>query len=79
MFLLQLVCERADLLATACGVARAYPTYSRKTASAAPQDYNITVEVILVGKGDAPLNDEDIKVVKIFSDFYLELILQYYH
>ncbi|KAK3860955.1 hypothetical protein Pcinc_033018 [Petrolisthes cinctipes] len=58
-----LVCERVDLLATACGVARAYPTYSRKTASAAPQDHTITVEVILVGKGDAPLNDEDIKVL----------------
>lgn len=68
---MQLVCERADLLATACGVARAYPTYSRKTASAAPQDYAITVEVILVGKGDAPLNDEDIKVVQIFLKFVI--------
>lgn len=59
----QLVCEKNDLYASACGVARAYPTYSRKTASgASSSEHTVTVEVILVGKGDTPLTQEDIKV-----------------
>lgn len=58
-----LVCEKADLFASACGVARAYPTYSRKTATATSTDHTITVEVLLIGKGDTPVTDEDIKVL----------------
>lgn len=57
------MCERNDVYASACGVARAYPTYSRKTASGASStEHTVTVEVVLVGKGDAPLTQEDIKV-----------------
>lgn len=65
-----LVCERNDVFASACGVARAYPTYSRKTASGASStEHTVTVEVLLVGKGDAPLTQDDIKVLEdaVFS------------
>ncbi|XP_042240197.1 probable aminopeptidase NPEPL1 isoform X1 [Homarus americanus] len=58
-----LVCERADLFASACGVARAYPTYSRKTAPGSSSNHTVTVELLLVGKGDSPLTDEDIEVL----------------
>lgn len=60
--LLQLVCERSDVFASACGVARAYPLYSRKTAACSSSDHNVTVEVILVGSGDSPLSEDDIRV-----------------
>lgn len=59
---LQLVCERSDVFASACGVARAYPLYSRKTAACSSSDHNVTVEVILVGSGDSPLSEDDIRV-----------------
>lgn len=58
-----LVCERSDLFASACGVARAYPIYSRKTAVGSSSDHSVTVEVLLVGTGDSPISEEDIKVL----------------
>ncbi|XP_047480806.1 probable aminopeptidase NPEPL1 [Penaeus chinensis] len=58
-----LVCERSDVFASACGVARAYPLYSRKTAACSSSDHNVSVEVILVGSGDSPLNEDDIRIL----------------
>uniref|UniRef100_A0AA50HZI9 Aminopeptidase NPEPL1 n=1 Tax=Euphausia superba TaxID=6819 RepID=A0AA50HZI9_EUPSU len=59
-----IVCERSDMYASACAVARAYPTYSRKTASGSTTDYTVTVEFILVGNGDQQaITHEDVKVM----------------
>ncbi|XP_076035523.1 putative aminopeptidase NPEPL1 granny smith protein [Oratosquilla oratoria] len=58
-----LVCERSDLFASACAIARAYPTYSRKTASGSNTDYKVTVEVLLVGNGVTPLTSQDEQVL----------------
>ena len=41
----QIVCERRDVLASACAVARAYPMFSRKTSNSALQTSNTTVKV----------------------------------
>ena len=41
----QIVCERRDVLASACAVARAYPLFSRKTSNSALQTSNTTVNV----------------------------------
>ncbi|XP_021916677.1 probable aminopeptidase NPEPL1 [Zootermopsis nevadensis] len=40
-----IVCERRDVLASACAVARAYPLFSRKTSSNPSQTSNTTVRV----------------------------------
>lgn len=42
-----LVCEKADLFASACAVARAFPLYSRKSAQKA-QGVTVNVEFVLV-------------------------------
>ena len=55
----QVVCERGELLASGCAVARAFPTYSSKTASTPPQ--TVTVGFIVVGGGASPVTDDDIK------------------
>ncbi|XP_055547629.1 probable aminopeptidase NPEPL1 [Wyeomyia smithii] len=73
-----IVCERSNVFASACAVARAYPLYCRKSAK--PVDtYNsvqnptqpskISVEFVLLGDaGDASLTDEDVKVLKYAAD-----------
>lgn len=68
----QIVCERADLFASACAVARAFPTYSRKsrsTPSAAGGDAEaptvVHVEFVIVENGsvsDATLTADEISV-----------------
>jgi probable aminopeptidase NPEPL1 len=57
--LIIVVCERGELLASGCAVARAFPTYSSKTASTPPQ--TVTVGFIVVGGGASPVTDDDIK------------------
>jgi probable aminopeptidase NPEPL1 len=44
-FAFQIVCERRDVLASACAVARAYPLFSRKTSNSALQTSSTTVNV----------------------------------
>ena len=55
----QVVCERGEVLASGCAVARAFPTYSSKTPSTPPQ--TVTVGFIVVGGGASPVTDDDIK------------------
>uniref|UniRef100_A0A182P0F0 Cytosol aminopeptidase domain-containing protein n=1 Tax=Anopheles epiroticus TaxID=199890 RepID=A0A182P0F0_9DIPT len=63
-----LVCEKQDLLASACAVARAFPLYSRKTSKGVNVDPPPTVhiEFVLVG-GDNPteteITEEDVLVL----------------
>jgi hypothetical protein len=57
--LIIVVCERGEMLASGCAVARAFPTYSSKTPSTPPQ--TVTVGFIVVGGGASPVTDDDIK------------------
>ncbi|XP_050077513.1 probable aminopeptidase NPEPL1 [Anopheles maculipalpis] len=63
-----IVCEKQDLLASACAVARAFPLYSRKTTKGANVEPPPTVhiEFVLVG-GDSPteaeITEEDVLVL----------------
>jgi len=45
-----IVCERSEVFASACAVARAFPLYSRKSGQSGHKS-NITVEFLLVGPG----------------------------
>lgn len=43
-----IVCEKADLFASACAVSRAFPIYSKKSSHKAHQKINVNVEFVLV-------------------------------
>ena len=59
----QLVCERADLFASACAIARAFPLYMGKSNLSEALRV-VTVEVVLVGQGsDEALSDADIQAL----------------
>ncbi|ESO82811.1 hypothetical protein LOTGIDRAFT_184615 [Lottia gigantea] len=65
-----LVCERKDVLASACAIARTLPLYSAKSKSSSP-DRVITVEVILVGENgilNDTLAESDIKCLSAASE-----------
>jgi len=66
-----IVCEKRDVFASGCAVARAFPTFSRKTVAAADQlksvpkvmDYEINVEFIIVDDNHRGLQDNDVETL----------------
>ncbi|XP_022653635.1 probable aminopeptidase NPEPL1 isoform X2 [Varroa jacobsoni] len=61
---LVIVCEKRDVFASACAVARAFPLYSRKSGDSADgerapkNERSISVEFLLVGEGETLSADE---------------------
>lgn len=67
-----MVCERGNLLASACAVARAFPLFSRKTRTTPPSQ-TVSISFLLVGASSAPhdptpLSDEDVKCITALSE-----------
>lgn len=63
-----LVCERGDLFASACAIARAFPLYSGKT-NLSEEPRVVTVEVVLVGPGkEEGLSADDIQALTVASE-----------
>ncbi|XP_076469917.1 putative aminopeptidase NPEPL1 [Babylonia areolata] len=63
-----LVCERADLFASACAIARAFPLYSGKS-NMSDEPRVVMVEVVLVGPGkEETLTPEDIQALTAASE-----------
>jgi len=60
-----IVCERSDVYASACAVARAFPLFSHKSGGPPPQ-ITVSVEFILVGPGSDDLISE--KDIQCLSD-----------
>uniref|UniRef100_A0A182R0W1 Cytosol aminopeptidase domain-containing protein n=1 Tax=Anopheles farauti TaxID=69004 RepID=A0A182R0W1_9DIPT len=63
-----IVCEKQDLLASACAVARAFPLYSRKTVKGVTVDAvppTVHIEFLLVGGDEAntEITEEDVLVL----------------
>ena len=58
-----MVCERTEVLALGCAVARSYPVYSRKTSGSAAKAeiQRVNVGFITVGTDSAPLSDEEVQ------------------
>ncbi|XP_050397039.1 probable aminopeptidase NPEPL1 [Patella vulgata] len=54
-----LVCEREDVYASACAIARSLPLYSAKSTSS-PSKRTVTVEVLLVGDDKGVLSEADL-------------------
>ncbi|XP_018913998.1 probable aminopeptidase NPEPL1 isoform X2 [Bemisia tabaci] len=70
-----IVCEKSDVFASACAVARAFPLYSRKTSKPSSVDSatqtvpaTVTVEFIIVGEseneGDLSLTSSDLQTLE---------------
>ncbi|MCL4126300.1 UNVERIFIED_CONTAM: hypothetical protein GTU68_048877, partial [Idotea baltica] len=57
-----IVCEQANLFASVCAIARAYPSYSRKTSSNLSLQYNVTIEILLTDSS-AAITKEEIKAL----------------
>lgn len=56
-----IVCERSDVFASACAIARAFPLYTRKSSQLTPRS-RVTVEFLLIGSGpEHPLTDTEIE------------------
>lgn len=70
--MLQIVCEKSDLYASACAVVRAYPTFSRKTSSKSTNatetngggkiDTKINVEFIIIVNGSISTSGQTLSV-----------------
>lgn len=60
-----ILCERSEVFASACAIARAFPLYFHKSSGVHPQ-VTVTVEFILIGQGgDEPLSESDLECLSV--------------
>lgn len=58
-----MVCERSDVFASACAIARAFPIFTRRSsASRKAEKKHVTVELLIVGPDSSPLGAVEIEV-----------------
>lgn len=61
---LQMVCERSDVFASCCAMARAFPIFSRRSASSRrTEKKHVTVEFVIVGQDANPLEAAELEVL----------------
>jgi len=59
----QMVCERSEVFASACALARAFPLFThRSSASRRTEKKTVTVEFFLVGQNNGAIEVETLKV-----------------
>ena len=59
----QMVCERADVFASSCAISRAFPTFSRRSASSRrTEKKKVTVEFIVVGQEGSSVEPAELQV-----------------
>ncbi|KAM4582691.1 putative aminopeptidase NPEPL1 [Fundulus diaphanus] len=62
------VCERSDVFASACAIARAFPLFTRRSASTRrTEKKHVTVEFVLVG-GDSSLDEAELGCLSNAAD-----------
>lgn len=67
LFPLQMVCERSDVFASSCAIARAFPIFSRRSSSSRrPEKKHVTVEFVIIGQESSPLDVSELKVLIFF-------------
>lgn len=68
----QMVCERSEVFASACALARAFPLFThRSSASRRTEKKTVTVEFFLVGQNNGPIEVATLKVrFWVFSVIY---------
>ncbi len=58
-----MVCERSDVFASACAIARAFPLFTRRSASSRrTEKKHVTVEFVTVGQDNGPLEVSTLEV-----------------
>lgn len=76
--LIQIVCERSDVFASACAIARAFPLFTRRSASSRRKEKkHVTVEFITVGQENSPLEVSTLEVRSQNSSKALYMTLMY--
>lgn len=62
-FHLQMVCERSDVFACSCAIARTFPIFSRRSTSLRrAEKKHVTVEIVIVGQESSSLGVAELKV-----------------
>ncbi|RXN09016.1 putative aminopeptidase NPEPL1 [Labeo rohita] len=60
-----MVCERSDVFASACAIARAFPLFTRRSASSRrTEKKHVTVEFLTVGQDNGPLEVSTLEEIK---------------
>nr|XP_033819314.1 probable aminopeptidase NPEPL1 [Geotrypetes seraphini] len=64
-----MVCERTEVFASACAIARAFPLFTRRSsASRRTEKKSVTVEFVLVGQNNGPIDVSMLKCLESASD-----------
>ncbi|KAK4885658.1 hypothetical protein RN001_001929 [Aquatica leii] len=63
-----IVCERSDVFASGCAVARAFPLYSKKTPAVNNENVNVFVEFIIVPSINGKEPEENMELVEITEE-----------
>ncbi|PIO36792.1 hypothetical protein AB205_0100700 [Aquarana catesbeiana] len=59
-----MVCERSEVFASACAIARAFPLFTRRSSASRRADKKcVTVEFVLIGQNNGPMEFTTLKVV----------------
>lgn len=59
-----MVCERSEVFASACAIARAFPLFTRRSSASRRADKkSVTVEFVLIGQNNGPMEFTTLKVV----------------
>lgn len=65
-----MVCERSEVFASSCAIARAFPIFSRRTTSSRRSEKkHVTVEFVIVGQEVSPLDVAELEVLHCFVTF----------
>lgn len=60
----QMVCERSDVFASACAISRAFPIFSRRSASSRrAEKKRVIVEFVIVGQDNNRMDDAELQVL----------------
>lgn len=61
-----MVCEYADVFASGCAISRAFPLFSRRSGASRRTDKRVvTVEFLLVGQNNGPIDATALEVTNL--------------
>lgn len=58
-----MLCEQSDVFASACAIARAFPLFTRRSASCTLEKKRVTVEFVIVGQDTSHLDPSTLAVI----------------
>lgn len=67
-YIMQIICEHSEVVASACAVSRAFPIYNQKTGSSCTMDQVVEVGFILEGGEATHLSQEDVNCLNALCE-----------